>query len=75
MHIEKEAFMGCWKMESIVIPDSVCNISETAFSVYDRYLKRKMGCNENLTLKASKGSYGEEYAKRNKYKFITVEDK
>ena len=57
------AFQGCTGLTSITIPDSVTSISKNAFS----------GCKE-LTIKGYTGSYAEEYAKENDFKFIALDD-
>ena len=52
--IEDNAFGGCTALEKIVIPENVSDIDDTAFD----------GC-EKLTIQCKKGSYADEFAKKN----------
>ena len=60
--IDQFAFVSCAKLTSIVIPTSVGEIGPYAF----------WGCNK-LTIRASKGSYAEQYALENNIKFEPIE--
>ena len=52
--IEDNAFGGCTALEKIVIPENVSDIDDTAFD----------GC-EKLTIQCKKGSYADEFSKKN----------
>jgi len=60
IHLGRHAFYDCRNLEQIYIPDSVGYIGEDAFA----------HCHK-LTISCKRGSYAEEYAKKNKLKFIT----
>jgi len=59
MHIGRHAFSGCTSLERITIPETVGFIADDAFS----------GC-ERLTVLCPRGSYAEDYCKRNGIKLI-----
>ena len=60
--IDQFAFVGCSSLTSIIIPKSVEEIGLYAFR----------GC-EKLTIRASKGSNAERFAKENRIKFEAIE--
>lgn len=60
--IEDRAFFGCSALELLVIPDSVKQIGQDAFS----------GINKKFIIQCSFGSYAEEYARKNKIKYQLV---
>lgn len=63
-NIGERAFIYCSSLESITIPDSVTNIGECTFNDCD-----------NLTIRCSKGSYAEEYAKKDCIPVEYIKDK
>ena len=79
--IESYAFSNCTRLTSITIPDSVTGIYNSAFegcSSLQRItipasvtyiLKDAFNCCPKLTIYAPKGSYAEEYAKKNNISF------
>ena len=60
--IQCTAFENDTNLSKVVIPNSVKNIHEAAF----------LGC-EKLAIYAEKGSYAEEYAKKNNINFVAVQ--
>ena len=63
--IKSKAFSGCWELKSITIPKSVTKIESEAFE----------GCDSLSAINGYKGSYAEEYAEKNKIKFIAIDEK
>lgn len=60
--IGKKTFADCSSLESVVIPDSVTNISDSAFQ----------GANEDLVIYCNEGSYAQQYAVANDIKYTTL---
>ena len=58
----EKAFLNCSSLETITIPDSVTEISSSTFD----------GCSSKLTIKGSKGSLAEKFAKQHGFKFEEV---
>ncbi len=58
--IGDEAFRGCSELHSVRIPAHVTKIGENAFA----------GCPERLTAEVDRGSYAEQYCKKNRIKPI-----
>ena len=61
--IGERAFFGCSSLDFIVIPDSVKQIGQDAFTNTDK----------QFIIQCSFGSYAEEYARKNKFKYQLVE--
>ncbi len=60
--IGERAFFGCSSLDFIVIPDSVKQIGKDAFTNTDK----------QFIIQCSFGSYAEEYARKNKFKYQLV---
>lgn len=60
--ISERAFFGCSSLDFIVIPDSVKQIGQDAFTNTDK----------QFIIQCSFGSYAEEYARKNKFKYQLV---
>ena len=60
--IGERAFFGCSSLDFIVIPDSVKQIGQDAFTNTDK----------QFIIQCSFGSYAEEYARKNKFKYQLV---
>ncbi len=60
--IGKKTFADCSSLETVVIPDSVTNISDNAFQ----------GANEDLVIYCNEGSYAQQYAQANEIKYTTL---
>lgn len=60
--IGERAFFGCSSLDFIVIPDSVKKIGKNAFTNTDK----------QFIMQCSFGSYAEEYARKNKFKYQLV---
>lgn len=60
--IGKRAFFGCSSLDFLIIPDSVQQIGEDAFTNTDK----------QFIIQCSFGSYAEEYARKNKFKYQLV---
>lgn len=58
------AFWGCSSLNRITIPYNVTSIGESAF----------YGCSDDFTIYGYKGSFAEQYAYANKYKFIAIDN-
>ena len=61
--IGERAFFGCSSLDFIVIPDSVKKIGKNAFTNTDK----------QFIMQCSFGSYAEEYARKNKFKYQLVQ--
>ena len=60
--IGDRAFFGCSSLDFAVIPDSVQQIGQDAFTNTDK----------QFIIQCSFGSYAEEYARKNKFKYQLV---
>lgn len=60
--IGERAFYGCTSLDFLIIPDSVKQIGEDAFANTDK----------QFIIQCSFGSYAEEYARKNKFKYQLV---
>ena len=60
--IGDSAFRGCYSLKSIDLPDSVTTIADEAFD----------GC-PSLTIRAPKGSFAEQYARKKRIEFEAAE--
>ena len=60
--IGERAFFGCSSLDFIIIPDSVEQIGQDAFANTDK----------QFIIQCSFGSYAEEYARKNKFKYQLV---
>ena len=60
--IGERAFFGCSSLDFLIIPDSVQQIGQDAFTNTDK----------QFIIQCSFGSYAEEYARKNKFKYQLV---
>ena len=60
--IGERAFFGCSSLDLLIIPDSVTQIGQDAFTNTDK----------QFIIQCSFGSYAEEYARKNKFKYQLV---
>ncbi len=66
--IKSWAFMSCSKLKMITIPKSVQKIEDEALGYKDEKVKIK-----GFTIKGYKGTAAEDYAKKNKFKFVALD--
>ena len=60
--IGDRAFFGCSSLDFLIVPDSVTQIGKDAFANTDK----------QFIIQCSFGSYAEEYARKNKFKYQLV---
>ena len=60
--IGERAFFGCSSLDFLIIPDSVKQIDQDAFTNTDK----------QFIIQCSFGSYAEDYARKNKFKYQLV---
>lgn len=69
--ISLEAFCDCKSLTSVEIPNSVTSIGDRAFGYYFTNGYRNI---DRFTIKGTKGSEAERYAKDNEFKFVERSD-
>ncbi|SEK77174.1 leucine-rich repeat protein [Ruminococcus albus] len=73
--ISEYAFYGCPKLKSVTIPSSVRIIGEKAFGYYNDKEKDIIGTTiKNFTIRGTKDTAAEKYAKNNEFRFVEMSD-